>query len=397
MMKIGIYIEEKNPQEGGASVLLDTIKAELNTSFDDFDFVILYRGGFFQKYKTKEDGIKYINIEAGKVRFYIKLLVELIIDSVNNILRKLLFFNEKHKCISYLDKIARKEEIDFIWFTFPILEKITVPYAFTIWDLGHRMLPMFPEVNDNWEMRERLVSSMVYHASYIITGNNQGKREILNNYNIEPKKIVVAPFPVSSFCFGKQKKPEFDLPEKYFFYPAQFWPHKNHIIILKSICILKDLYHIDCPVVFTGSDKGYLEIIKDTSVKLNIEDLIIYPGFVTFEEMKYLYVHATAMVYPSFMGPNNLPPIEAAYLGCPVILSDLPGHREQMQDAALYFDPMNPYELAEQMKRIFVNDENVVDGLRDKMHHLDITEKYINSIVNIFKNFEILSTSWKGL
>ena len=40
------------------------------------------------------------------------------------------------------------------------------------------------------------------------------------------------------------------------------------------------------------------------------------------------------MVFASIVGPNNYPPIEAASLGCPVILSDLPGHREQMGESA---------------------------------------------------------------
>ena len=57
-----------------------------------------------------------------------------------------------------------------------------------------------------------------------------------------------------------------------------------------------------------------------------------------------------AMVFSSIVGPNNYPPIEAACHDCPVILTDLPGHREQMGESALYFDKFNPNELADQIQ-----------------------------------------------
>jgi glycosyltransferase involved in cell wall biosynthesis len=39
--------------------------------------------------------------------------------------------------------------------------------------------------------------------------------------------------------------------------------------------------------------------------------------------------------YPSFFGAENLPPLEAFALGCPVIAADMPGAREQLGDAAI--------------------------------------------------------------
>ena len=42
-----------------------------------------------------------------------------------------------------------------------------------------------------------------------------------------------------------------------------------------------------------------------------------------------------------------MPPYEAVYLGCPVIISGIPGHREQMKDAAIYFDPLDERSLAQ--------------------------------------------------
>ena len=78
-------------------------------------------------------------------------------------------------------------------------------------------------------------------------------------------------------------------------------------------------------------------------------------GFMKDEELKYLYTHATAMIFASLLGPNNMPPIEGTYLNCPVIITDLDGHKEQLKDTALYFNGYKAEELAAQMKRLLAN------------------------------------------
>lgn len=101
------------------------------------------------------------------------------------------------------------------------------------------------------------------------------------------------------------------------------------------------------------------------------------------------------MVYASLMGPNNLPPIEAAYLGCPVIISDMPGHREQMKDCALFFEGTNEYALAEQMYAVYVNQDGICDSLKEKMRKTDFTCDYLQEILAIFDEFEKILRTWK--
>ena len=70
-------------------------------------------------------------------------------------------------------------------------------------------------------------------------------------------------------------------------------------------------------------------------------------GYVSIEDLVALYRNAEAMIYTSFSGPENLPPLEAFALGCPVIASEFPGAREQLGDAAIYFDPHDPVSIAQ--------------------------------------------------
>jgi len=100
--------------------------------------------------------------------------------------------------------------------------------------------------------------------------------------------------------------------------------------------------------------------------------------------------------YPSIVGPNNYPPIEAASLGCPVLLSDIPGHREQMQDAALFFDKFSPIDLADKIM-ILHNEKDLRMDLIKKGKELvrDLTmSDYFKSLGKIFLEFKKYRKLW---
>ena len=394
-MKIGIFLNIIDPKEGGASSLLTTIRNSVVSHYGNNEYVILYNGGFWGPYKVHTDGVTYINVNAGKRKAYPFMLWKTIVHLGKNVLRCFTFDGYIPFLYGYLDRIAQNEQIDLIWFTQPVRMKTSVPYVYTLWDLGHHVLPMLPEVKKDWYSREIMYQEMLSRASWIVTGNEQGKTEILNSYSVTPDKIRIVPFPISSFCDGSSKEPDFDVPEKFFIYPAQYWAHKNHIVILKALKILREKYNISPTVYFTGSDKGNKEYIEKTCAELELKEQVVFSGFLSYEELKYMYTQATAMVYASLMGPNNLPPIEAAYLGCPVIISDMPGHREQMKDCALFFEGTNEYALAEQMHAIYVNQNGICDSLKEKMHRTDFSCDYLQEIFAIFNEFEKILRTWK--
>ena len=64
---------------------------------------------------------------------------------------------------------------------------------------------------------------------------------------------------------------------------------------------------------------------------------VVLPGFVSDETLACLYTAATAVALPSLAEGFGLPAVEAAACGAPVVLSDLPAHRESLGDGGLYF------------------------------------------------------------
>ncbi len=400
-MRVGVYFDDVTPEKGGASSILRTIENELKKVQEQYDVVICFNGGMKYPYKSSKDGMTYINVDRIRYRSIPKMFIRNAGNCIRNAGLRLFYHNPRIYRESYMDYLAMKEDIDIFWLTYPANVDLTTPFIYTIWDIGHRIMPAFPETTKpmyRWNGHEEQCARMLAKATFILTGNETGKKEILDNYSVIADKIRIVPFPVTFFCYGEEQKPKFELPDRYFFYPAQFWPHKNHICIVKAIALLRKDNNIDAHVMFTGSDKGNKSYIIKMAEKLGVADLIHFTGFVSYEEMKYLYTHAVGMIFASLMGPNNIPPIEATYLDCPVIITDIPGHKEQMGSGALYFDGYKDSELAKQMLYLLdSNNRSVALDNQKTNKELFTNYQYSDKIISILKEFETMAMTWKEL
>ncbi len=109
-----------------------------------------------------------------------------------------------------------------------------------------------------------------------------------------------------------------------------------------------------------------------------------------------MYTHATGMIFASLMGPNNMPPIEATYLHCPVIITDLDGHKEQLKDTALYFNGYKPEELAKHMESL-LSSELIRKSLINKQIQLSKNFDKVNyfaKIKTIIDEFTLIRNTW---
>ena len=98
--------------------------------------------------------------------------------------------------------------------------------------------------------------------------------------------------------------------------------------------------------------KTIKKIISENCLDKNVTIL----GFVSNENVTYLYKHAVGLVMPSYFGPTNIPPLEAMALGCPVAVSNKYAMPEQVGDAGLLFNPDSPEEIAACIKAMWLDD-----------------------------------------
>lgn len=399
-MRIGVYFDDVTPEKGGASSILRTIEDELKKLSDRYEILICFNGGMKFPFKSCNGGMTYINVDRIRYSSIPKMFVKNTANSIRNSGLRFFYHAPRIYRESYLDYLAEKENIDIYWFTYPANVDLTTPFIYTIWDIGHRVMPAFPETTRpmyRWNGHEEQCARMLAKATFILTGNETGKKEILENYSVMESKIRIVPFPVTFFCYEPEEKTEFELPECYFFYPAQFWPHKNHICIIKAVARLKNR-GVDVHVIFTGSDKGNMAYIKEMTRRLGIEERIHFAGFVTYGQMKYLYTHARGTIFASLMGPNNIPPIEAVYLECPLFITDIPGHVEQMGEGMIYFDGYDHEELANRIDEFIKNPKAHNEQItRQKSKRKELVEySYAQRIEEILKEYSRMMETWKS-
>ena len=290
-----------------------------------------------------------------------------------------------------LGEIVKREKIDALFIStqsyFPNLEtKMIAP----VHDLMHRYESRFSEVRNDYRFREKMFKCEAKYAECLLTDSELGRQQFIESYSRYMKgslpHIVSLPFIIPAHI-GKTNEEYVDVPDKYVFYPAQFWQHKNHINLIKAVQLLKSDID-DIHLVLVGSEKNCLQEIKTYIADNALEKNITILGFVSDGNISYLYKHAVALVMPSYFGPTNIPPLEAMALGCPVIVSNKYAMPEQVEDAGLLFNPDSPEEIAECIRQVWSDEclrENMVrKGYQrikkyDKQHFKDKLLKVIET------------------
>lgn len=264
----------------------------------------------------------------------------------------------------------------------PLCFETGIPYVLAVHDLQHRLQPEFPEVSAHgeWELREYLFRNGTRYATLLLADSEVGREDIANlygAYGVTPDRVKVLPFLPASYLPVDVPETEqlrlrrtYHLPERYLFYPAQFWPHKNHARIVRALGLLKAEYHLRVPIVFCGSYAGGIRkwTFREAmllSRQLGLDEEVCYLGYVPDEDLAGLYAGAVALVMPTFFGPTNIPVLEAWAFGCPVLTSDIRGVREQAGDAAVLVDPRSVEALADGLHRLWA-DESLRHTLADR-------------------------------
>lgn len=266
---------------------------------------------------------------------------------------------------------ANRCRIDLMIYPTPEREAFEVgcPYIMAMHDVAHRILPQFAEFRAGgvYEQREYVYGKGIRNALYVLADSEVGRQQLISHYAARPEKVRVLPF-IPPPYIGRdgegggveEVRARYDLPEKFIFYPAQFWPHKNHENLIKALSIIRASKGEEISAVFVGSKQNKWDGFQNVGRlvdSLGIGGQILYLGYVVSEHIRALYEMATALVMPSFLGPTNLPILEAFATGCPVVASDIEGIRQQVGNAGILVDPNSPEEIADAIHRIWVDEE----------------------------------------
>lgn len=302
---------------------------------------------------------------------------------------------------TWFERSLAEHDVDLVWFATNYADDCDLPFIFTVFDVEHARQPWFPEVSANgqWEQRHHYFSRYIPKATRVIVPNEAGRDQVERHWHIEPDRFLLLHHPTPEFALraGAEPAPPREaldrrgIGEPYLLYPAQFWAHKNHPTLFEALALLEQEYELVC----VGSDKGQLDHQRRLVAELGVADRVHFLGFVPTEELVALYRHAHALTYVSLFGPENLPPLEAMALGCPVVAADVPGAREQLGDAALRVPALDPGAIADAVRKVGDPDqrERLVAAGRERAARFT-AEGYVGGVLDFIDDFERVRRAW---
>ena len=136
------------------------------------------------------------------------------------------------------------------------------------------------------------------------------------------KKLFIISEGVSQNFINNKKK-----LGDYLFFPAQLWPHKNHLTILRAVKILNDKYKKKIKIILVGQKYNKsLPILN--FINQNKELDIEYLGKVSFKVLQKLYINCKIVICPALYESSSLTLLEAIKMSKPVIASNTPPNIE---------------------------------------------------------------------
>lgn len=245
------------------------------------------------------------------------------------------------------------------------------PFIFSLHDMQEQYLNEFFSRKEKF-LRWIIGKNLTKHAEKIICESEFVKSDIVNFYQADVNKVrvITAPPPAEMLNFrwdalkAASVKLRYSLPNRFIFYPAQTWFHKNHIRLISAFKLVVDKFP-EIHLILTGSKKeNHPAIIKHIR-DMGLEDRIKHLGFLDYSDLPYIYKFSEFLVMPTLFESVSIPIYEAFALQVAVCSSNVVALPEQVGDAALLFDPNNILDIAQKMCWI-IEDSNLRAELATK-------------------------------
>ena len=166
---------------------------------------------------------------------------------------------------------------------------------------------------------------------------------------------------------------KYHIEQPYFLLPNQFWKHKNHLCVIEALHRLPRQIIVVCTgALYDSRDPGYTRNLLRKVHEYSLANRFKILGIVPSTDLMVLIQNSLCVLNPSHFEGWSTTVEEAKYFGKRVILSDIPVHREQDPEDAIFFDPTDYKSLAQAMK-IAIQDN---DPLKEKARAARGKENY---------------------
>jgi glycosyltransferase involved in cell wall biosynthesis len=236
-------------------------------------------------------------------------------------------------------------------FTAPTYREPGIATVCTVYDLQYRAYPRFFSIEDATQ-REMAFAEACREATALAAISDYTRRCAIEN-GCEAAKVRTIALRLAS-----PAAPEVDgsavasrtgvVPGRFLLYPANFWPHKNHEVLLEAFTIAAaGGLAADMRLVCTGSPGPRRDAVMRRAASLGIGERVSFPGYLAHGELIALMARCAGVVFPSLYEGFGIAIVEAMACAVPVACSDAAALPEVAGDAALRFDPASPRAIAD--------------------------------------------------
>ena len=222
-------------------------------------------------------------------------------------------------------------------------------------DLQHKFFPQFFDKKRLW-LRELRLKLTLRNAADLVVSSNDTVNHFKQFYKIPAGlRIHVLQFVSILDKQGLDNiesiRKDYNIPRDYFIVSNGFLKHKNHLVVLNALKVLKHNNH-QVHIVFTGKMEVYADPTHINQLKAIIEvnqlqGNVTLLGIIPRTHQLCIMKHAKAVLQPSMFEGWNTTIEDAKSLQVPIIASSIAVHKEQLGDKGTYFDPENENELAD--------------------------------------------------
>jgi glycosyltransferase involved in cell wall biosynthesis len=261
-----------------------------------------------------------------------------------------------------VDALLDRYGVDVVHFTYPVKWPTRRPFIFEPHDIQQHHFPEFfsPDV---LAWRKKTYGEGIRRAAFVVCGTWWTKRDIMRCYGVGSGKVAV--IPRSSSMGRAQLAPGSEswlarkagLPDRFMYYPAMTFPHKNHLRLFEAMARLRDEQGLKLELVLTGRSYGpfHPELVEAVQ-RLGLQDQVRFLGVVSDELLAVCYRQARFIVFPSLLEGHSQSLLEALWHGRAIVAARQSSIPETVGRAGLLFDGENTEEMASALARAWTDD-----------------------------------------
>ncbi|MHC5610295.1 MAG: glycosyltransferase [Nostoc sp.] len=351
LLRIGLIMQGGRGWIGGTEYIKNLILALSSLPDEErstFEICLLYYGQSFEsdiqnQLKPYLNGSYNLETELSSFTFINRLKWKV----------KRVFFKQSDPRLSHF---LIKNKLNFIYpYLVPDAENASYQGCPWIYDFQHKYLPHLftqPDIDE----RDRGFAKIANLSSRVVLSSKTAAadfKKFFPNSECQTKILQFRTFLPSSWyeLNSVNLQSKYHLPDRFFIISNQFWQHKNHLIVLEALKILKasSIYPV---VVFTGHiydyrKPDYIDTILQTIHTCGLVNQVYLLGLIPRIDQIQLMRHSLAVIQPSLFEGWSTVVEDARCLGKKMILSDFPVHLEQDPPGSAFFDRHSPQQLAD--------------------------------------------------